>query len=105
MLTTTKPTKTGVFQFIVLPNTGIQICRGFPVSLDSVAPLDDVWKAAEQAAKDGGQNEVLRLVRQHIACNRELEATDWIACDPNDPLKLSQWLTALRAGDSSCPPW
>ncbi|MAG56379.1 MAG: hypothetical protein CMJ83_08825, partial [Planctomycetes bacterium] len=78
------PVKAGVYQFIVLPNTGIQICRGFPITPEHAGPFEEVWKQAEKAAGDQEGLEVLRLVRSHIACNREVEATEWVACDPNE---------------------
>jgi hypothetical protein len=81
---TAKPAKAGVYQFIVLPNTGIQICRGFPVTLDARLTVEDLWKAAQRASTEFEHHEVVRLVREHVACNRQLEATGWVACDTNE---------------------
>jgi hypothetical protein len=79
-----RPVKAGVYQFIVLPNTGIQICRGFPAPRELIPSLEDAWKLAQKKASEQRNHQVVQLVREHIACNRELEATEWAACDPNE---------------------
>lgn len=84
MKNATRPVKAGVYQFIVLPNTGIQICRGFPITPEDVGTAEEIWKQAQKAAAEQKNLEVLRLVRSHVACNNEAEATDWIACDANE---------------------
>ncbi|OQY56587.1 MAG: hypothetical protein DRR08_01595 [Candidatus Parabeggiatoa sp. nov. 2] len=84
----TKQTNHHVYQLIVLPNTGIQICREFATSLK---PADQHWdklkKLAAQVSTKQAKNEVIRLIKDHIACNQEIESadrTDWIACDINE---------------------
>jgi hypothetical protein len=82
-----------VHQFIVLPYTGIQICRGFTVVLNNGAPearqqyIQELWRLAARFTRQQQRNEVLQLIRDHIACSQEMDEadrTDWIACDPND---------------------
>lgn len=83
-----------VQHFIALPNTGLQICRGLGVTLDSSANpeasqrlINELWRMAARAAERQADNEVRLLIRDHIAFARELDEadrTDWIACDPND---------------------
>jgi hypothetical protein len=86
-------------QLIVLPNTGIQICRGFFVNLMSV---DTHWKTlsklAEKISKQQVEHEVMQLIKDHIACDQGLaenDRTDWIACDLNEFL----FFRLTRAGD------
>lgn len=80
-----KAVGTSVYQFIVLPNTGIQICRGFKLTTLRPEAFEEVWKAVEGVAVDQ-DDEVIRLVRQHLACNQSLQATPWVACSPNESI-------------------
>lgn len=77
-------TESSCYHWIVLPNTGIQICRNFPLPQGLVEHADRVFEAARKQASRFTEHEVVRLVREHIACNRDLEATDWIAADANE---------------------
>ena len=86
-------------QLIVLPNTGIQICRGFLVNLLSA---DTHWKTlsklAEQISKQQAEHDVMQLIKAHIACDQKLgenERTDWMACDLNE----FAFFRLTRAGD------
>ncbi|MFO0980845.1 MAG: hypothetical protein U1E76_03685 [Planctomycetota bacterium] len=72
------------YHFIVLPNTGIQICRGFPLQPDPGLSADELWQLAQRRAQAFAREEVIRIVSAHIACNQELEATGWIKCDLNE---------------------
>ncbi len=64
-----------VLHFNILPNTGIQICRGFripdPEKLGVEA--EELWEAACREAKASAQRETVRLIADHIACNQSLE--------------------------------
>ncbi|MCP4697942.1 MAG: hypothetical protein GY862_13980, partial [Gammaproteobacteria bacterium] len=77
-----------IFQWIVLPNTGIQICRDFSSAIGSAdAHWEYLRKLAAKTAKKQAKNEVLRLVDSYIACNRDIgknDRSDWIACDPGE---------------------
>lgn len=84
MINGRRPVGTSVYQFIVLPNTGIQICRGFKLTTLKSEDISLVWKAAERMAEAQGDDEVIRLVREHVACNQSLEATGWTACNMNE---------------------
>lgn len=79
-----RKTKTGVYQWIVLPNTGIQICRGFPITERGRTKPEALWKLAEVVGRRFGEMEIIRLISDHIACNQELDATPWIPCDENE---------------------
>lgn len=72
-----------VHQCILLPRTGVQIIRGFPLNPELRDQVEELWKLA---AKAGAQSapELVRLVREHIACNRELEASEWVQVDPSE---------------------
>lgn len=71
-------------EFIVVPLTGIQICRRLP--LDHVRDdqgARDIWKAAEQLGeKSALPNALLPLIAKYIACREDesVEKTRWIAC-------------------------
>ena len=81
-----KTVGTSVYQFIVLPNTGIQICRGFKLTTLQPEAFNEAWKAAEAAGAEQNNDEVIRLVREHVACNQELEATPWVSCNTNESI-------------------
>ena len=36
------------FQFIVLPNTGFQVCRDFPLAREIELKPDELWELAEK---------------------------------------------------------
>lgn len=91
----TRPrTETGAWQFIVLPDTGLQICRGFPLSVPE-KDRPKLWEAALRRARKQGEHEVLALLTAHVACNRELNATPWLLCDPDEFVFYRQ----VRTGD------
>ena len=56
-------TKTGVYQWIVLPKCGIQICRGFPIASEDAPATEELWKAASRAGEECRRSEVTRLSR------------------------------------------
>jgi hypothetical protein len=74
-------------QLIVLPNTGIQICRGFFINLSADTHWKTLSKLAEQISKQQAEHELMRLIKEHIACDQQLgdnDRTDWMACDLNE---------------------
>ena len=72
------------YHWIVLPNTGMQICRGFPIAGAVAQTAGQVFEAAAKLAAKQTDSEALDLIQEHIACNQELDATPWIQCDPNE---------------------
>lgn len=77
------------YHWIVLPYTGIQICRGFPIARALYQDAEKVFASArrqadKQSGSNGPGNEALRLIDEHIAVNRELDSTPWIQTDPNE---------------------
>lgn len=73
-------------QFITVPLTGIQVCRRLPLRhLSEEAAQVFAWKAAAAQAKRSVQRDKLTaLVRDHIACDRDVEASGWVACAPGE---------------------
>src|SRR5512135_2773085 len=92
------PLNDGAYHFITLPNTGIQICRGFPLpDLEKLGlTAEELWQLAARRAEEWGRREIVRLVAAHIACNPKLESPGWIACDPNEMAFFR--LTRTRSG-------
>ncbi|MBK8974998.1 MAG: hypothetical protein IPM29_03660 [Planctomycetes bacterium] len=73
------------YHWIVLPNTGVQICRGFPIARSVRDDAEKLFDAAHrQASRQPDPTEALRLIDEHIACNREIDATPWLQADPNE---------------------
>src|SRR5271166_6322996 len=73
-------------QFIILPLTGVQVCRRLPLlhSGDETTQAF-AWKAAlAESARSLSRDRLSVLVRDHIACDREVEASGWIACAPGE---------------------
>ncbi len=85
-------------QFTVMRLTGIQIFRRLSIIHLPEEVQMAVWEAA-MAAKGRPPriaNELLPLVRDFIACDQGLEASDWIACSPTDGV----FFRLLRIGTS-----
>lgn len=72
------------YHWIVLPNTGVQICRNFPIAAALAEDAERMFESASRLAVKQADNDVLRLVEEHVACNRDLDATPWIQADPNE---------------------
>jgi hypothetical protein len=77
-------TESQSYHWIVLPNTGVQICRNFPIAAAMVAEAEKLFESASRLAGRQPDSDVLRLVDEHIACNHDLAATPWIQADPNE---------------------
>lgn len=90
-------------QFIVVPRTGIQICRRLPLRhLDALpeATRQAIWNAAQRSGvtpmgsgepgkpaarpKGAAANVLLPLVARY-ACVDDMESTGWLACDEVNP--------------------
>lgn len=74
-------------QFIVVPFTGIQICRRIPLPQFTDQEMKQVWETAQQTGeKPRVRNPLLPLIQKHIACDNlaPSDCTGWIACDPNE---------------------
>jgi hypothetical protein len=69
-------------QFITVPLSGVQVCRRLPLRhLSEEAAQTFAWKTAKaQAARSLARDPLTTLVRDHVACDREVETTGWIAC-------------------------
>jgi hypothetical protein len=88
-------TNTAAPQFIVLPLTGLQIHRRLPLVHLAETERSVVWKAAlALAGKPPQPNALLPLLRDHIACDRLLQSSDWFACSSNDTV----FFRLLRVG-------
>ncbi len=72
------------YHWIVLPNTGVQICRGFPIAGSLEQEAERLFESATKLANKQTESEALRLIEEHIACNQDLDATPWVQCDPNE---------------------
>ena len=74
-------------QFIVVPLTGIQICRRLPLDHLRGDEGKEVWKTTRQWGDQPPlANPLLPLIRDHIACREapEVNQTGWIACTAHD---------------------
>lgn len=74
-------------QFIVVPFTGMQICRRISLPQFNEQEFKQIWDAARQfAAKPRIRNPLLPLIQKHIACDNlaPSDCTGWIACAPNE---------------------
>ena len=107
-------------QFIVVPRTGIQLCRR--VSLLHLDRMPEnvrqaIWAAAEQIgvkpgvspkpgklsafggrSRAGTGNELLPLVAKYITCDPDLEETGWLACDDSN----AAFFRLVRIGSETC---
>jgi hypothetical protein len=75
-------------QFIVVPLTGMQICRRLPLAHIERQPQTDrdaLWKTAKALGdKAVMKNAMLPIIARHIACDQNLDATGWIACSASE---------------------
>jgi hypothetical protein len=74
-------------QFIIVPLTGVQVCRRLPLRhLGDEAEQGFAWRAAlAQSSRSLARDPLTVLVRDHIACDRDVESSGWIACAPGEP--------------------
>jgi hypothetical protein len=85
-LTTLRPALPAT-QFIIVPLTGVQVCRRLPLRhLGEETEQALAWKAAQaQSARSLARDPLTVLVRDHVACDRDVESSGWIACAPGEP--------------------
>jgi len=72
------------FQFIILPNTGIQICRNFTLSKEIDLNKADLWELAIRTSEKFKDRETIKVLSEHISVNQGIKATGWIPCDKNN---------------------
>lgn len=70
--------------FIVLPNTGIQICHAFPLSRSVPLESEKIWRLAQKRSGTFETHRLVSLIAEHLAVNRDVEATGWIPCDERE---------------------
>ncbi len=73
-----------VYQFIVLPKTGMQVCRSFPLPNLLQNEFAKLQSAIEKISRSQAEHEIVRLVEEHVTCDRDVKHTPWIAVDTND---------------------
>jgi hypothetical protein len=85
-LTSTRPGLPAT-QFIIVPLTGMQVCRRLPLRhLGDESDQAFAWKSAlARSARSLARDPLTVLVRDHIACDRDVESSGWIACAPGEP--------------------
>jgi hypothetical protein len=85
-LTTNRPVLPAT-QFIIVPLTGVQVCRRLPLRhLGDETEQAFAWKAAlAQSMRSLARDPLTALVRDHVACDRDVETSGWIACAPGEP--------------------
>ncbi|MDW8267145.1 MAG: hypothetical protein RMJ52_17630 [Gemmataceae bacterium] len=72
-------------QFIVVPMTGLQICRRLPLVHLSEDQRATIWKTASFfSEKPPVRNPLLPIIQKHIACDQKVDASNWVACAPNE---------------------
>jgi hypothetical protein len=74
-------------QFITCPLTGLQVCRRLPVQhLAQEGVSGRVWWAAKfRGARTQVKDKLTSLISDHIACDRDVDATGWIPCASGEP--------------------
>lgn len=72
-------------QFIVVPLSGIQICRRLPLTLPKES-AEAVWKAATQLgnSRSASSHAALPIIASYIACDQKVENSGWISCSAQD---------------------
>jgi hypothetical protein len=83
-------------QFITCPLTGMQVCRRLPVThLSQEGVAGRVWRTAKFIGSlTQVKDKLTSLITDHIACDREVDASGWIPC----ALGESAFFRLLRLG-------
>ena len=77
-------------QFIIVPFTGLQICRRIPLQHINALPGNDekiklFENARQYSEKNKLSNPLTAIVSAHVACDHDgIESTGWIALNQND---------------------
>jgi len=87
-----EPTEINAFQFIVLPHTGIQICRNFPVNKEIHIAGDDLFEIGCDVMSNACDGEAGCTVRYH----NEYCGDPWVNCIKNG---RTRWTCIADAGD------
>ncbi|MCC5850350.1 MAG: hypothetical protein JJU29_19870 [Verrucomicrobia bacterium] len=79
---------TTALQFVVVPNTGLQICRNIPPSRMFTDNAESLWKKACNAKDTSSVDHVVRLLKENLSVYQAEpgETTPWIRCDPNEDI-------------------
>jgi hypothetical protein len=101
LMASRSPQNKAVYHFVILPNTGMQICRGFAIPDPEKLGVgaEELWEAARREAEACALRESVHLIAAHIACNQSLESTGWVACDPTE----SAFFRLTRPGSGTTP--
>ncbi|RJP28562.1 MAG: hypothetical protein C4527_11540 [Candidatus Omnitrophota bacterium] len=85
------------YQFIVLPYTGLQICRGFPTYIKEEKEIEKIWNLGKKIAARHAQDEAVQILCKHIAVNCEVDATGWIPCSHEEDVffRITRTATSL----------
>lgn len=87
------------FQFVVIANTGIQICQNFHLPKELAISSKKLWKAAEAVAKESyNKSRIVRMFNEHISANQEVTATGWVPCS-GDPETDFAFFRLVDGGD------
>lgn len=73
-----------VYQMIVLPKTGTQVCRSFLLPPAFQGQFAQLSQAVKKLAKAQAEHEIVGIVEEHSACDRNIEHTPWVAVDVRD---------------------
>jgi hypothetical protein len=89
------------FHFITLPNTGLQICRGFPLQHVSDDAYQWVWGAACQLGQRDKDTENVKLLTESLAVDQiDIEnASGWIVVDDQNMIHFR----LTRASEGAIP--
>ena len=72
-------------QFIVLPKTGMQICREIALPASVRADFDTLKKFVDSVARTQAEDAIVQLVNEHAACDcNNFRHTNWISVDQRD---------------------
>jgi hypothetical protein len=83
-MSTNQTSASNVYQFIVLPKTGTQVCRSFPLPPAMQGQYAQLSQTVEKLAKAQSEHEIVGLVEEHAACDRDITHTPWVAVDVQD---------------------
>lgn len=93
------PKKENPFQFIVLPNTGLQICRGFPLEQRTEEEYTSSWQAACRLADSFQDHPDIKLISDNLAVNDQFESSGWIVEDEENMV----YFRMTRASEDAVP--
>ena len=83
-MSTNQTSESNVYQFIVLPKTGTQVCRSFPLPPALQGRYAQLSQIVEKLAKTQAEHEIVGVIEEHAACDRSITHTSWVAVDVQD---------------------